>query len=89
MLSMLIRSQDKQVLVPLDVIKIQQYATALDALSEYGEPDTGIRYIFVGNQLMGKYNSEDRAVEVVDAICRKYCKQDIANAYCVMQMPEE
>lgn len=86
---MLIRSQNKQVLVPLGVIKIQQYATTLDALSEYGEPDTGVRYIFVGNELMGKYNSVDRAIEVVDDICRKYCDQDIANHDCVMQMPEE
>ena len=86
---MLIRSQNKQVLVPLGVIKIQQYATAFDALSEYGEPDTGVRYIFVGSELMGKYNSEDRAIQVVDEICRKYCKQDIANCERIMQMPEE
>ena len=86
---MLIRSQNRQVLVPLGVIKIQQYATAIDALSEYGEPDTGIRYIFVGNELMGKYNSEDRAIEVVDEICRTYSEQNIATCDHVMQMPEE
>lgn len=86
---MLIRSQNKQVLVPLGVIKIQQYATALDALSEYCEPDTGVRYIFVGSELMGKYNSEDRAIEVVDEICRVYSEQDIANCDCIMQMPAE
>lgn len=86
---MLIRSQNKQVLVPLGVIKIQQYATALDALSEYCEPDTGVRYIFVGSELMGKYNSEDRAIEVVDEICRAYSEQDIANCDCIMQMPAE
>lgn len=86
---MLIRSQNKQVLVPLGVIKIQQYATALDALSEYGEPDTGVRYIFVGNEFMGKYNSEDRAIEVVDEICRTYSVQDITTCDCIMQMPAE
>ena len=60
---MLIRSADKTKIVNLDVTGVLEISKCRE---------TEKRAIYVGNRYVGEYQSERRAIEVLDEICNVY-----------------
>lgn len=95
---MLIRSQDRKQIFYVGAMKniiISPYEEPLDALFEHDEK----RYVlFDGRSSIGGYQTEQRAVEVLDEICNAYQYTKVGEAtglygssepQYVYQMPEE
>lgn len=91
---MWIRSQDKEILIKVDNIRIKHEYEQKKVNDNYGRTCAYINgkyrcsYIYSDSTWLGEYETKERALEILDEI-EKYINSDVMMNLDVYEMPKE